>query len=464
MLTVSAGVTNPALEPEHFLFPDIILSSNLGGDVALVEPMVCLLVSEEEEGGGEGVRVDEGQERSNRGRNRGYSEVETQTEVETQIGMGVQTQTESQTEVQTQTEMLVCRNETVEREVNTLINTGVAKEIVVDILEDHGILKQMDMLMEAQTSHGIHSDKQEKVDVFEKLEVPGKVEIQTERKTLVFSGITEEGISDEKQKTIQDNVFKLQQNTVAVQENTDFAYTEQCTLQTQEKVKEREQNIESERKSVILTEHNVNRMDGNIAAAEKTTINNTEIMEHLGPAEKDHDDIHSKTKLNLSADQSIDSADQIQSKENLHPAKREEDDDTPGLQQVEEEGADRKKVTLFLVDRLFLAAPHVKGVSLYAFVYEAFSCGLYNGSSYILLSSSHPYFVSSTLLSAAPPSQTEEIPKDDHPEQSDVDKRKQLSIRDIVDLQETGFTVRIQPPGTESFELQVPLYYSHDYY
>uniref|UniRef100_A0A8C4IQW7 Clustered mitochondria (cluA/CLU1) homolog b n=1 Tax=Dicentrarchus labrax TaxID=13489 RepID=A0A8C4IQW7_DICLA len=34
-------------------------------------------------------------------------------------------------------------------------------------------------------------------------------------------------------------------------------------------------------------------------------------------------------------------------------------------------------------------------------------------------------------------------------------KHKFLSIRDIVDLQETGFTVRIQPPGTESFELQV---------
>ncbi|XP_035522941.1 clustered mitochondria protein homolog isoform X2 [Morone saxatilis] len=55
LLTVSTGVTNPTLEPENFLFPDIILSSNLGGDVTLVEPMVCLLVSEEEEG----ARVDE---------------------------------------------------------------------------------------------------------------------------------------------------------------------------------------------------------------------------------------------------------------------------------------------------------------------------------------------------------------------------------------------------------------------
>ncbi|XP_042286092.1 clustered mitochondria protein homolog isoform X1 [Thunnus maccoyii] len=450
MLTVSTGVTNPALEPEHFLFPDIILSSNLGGDVALVEPMVCLLVSEEEEGGGgEGVRVGEGQERSNRGRNRGYSEVETQTEVETQIGMGVQTQTESQAEVQTQTEMLVCRNETVEKEVNTLINTGVAKEMVVDIWEGDGILKQVDVLLEATTSHEIHSDNQittkvsEEVEVFEELEVPGKVEIQTERNTLVYTGVTEEGNADEKQKTTQENVFRLQQNTVAAQENTDFAYTERCNLQAQ--VKEKEQNIESEHDSVMLTEHNVNNMDENIAAAEKNTI-----VDNLGPAVdlkqqsiqtneqmgqetvvtnqnvNKKDNIHKKTKLNLSADQSVDSPDQIQCEENLHPAKREEDHDTPALQhvleldkalpQVEEEGPEMKNVTLFLVDRLFLAAPHVKAV---------------------------------------PPSQTEESPENDGPEQSDVDKREQLSIRDIVDLQETGFPVRIQPPGTESFELQV---------
>uniref|UniRef100_A0A4W6F8A6 Clustered mitochondria protein homolog n=1 Tax=Lates calcarifer TaxID=8187 RepID=A0A4W6F8A6_LATCA len=31
----------------------------------------------------------------------------------------------------------------------------------------------------------------------------------------------------------------------------------------------------------------------------------------------------------------------------------------------------------------------------------------------------------------------------------------EMNIRDIVELQETGFIVRIQPPGTESFELQV---------
>lgn len=83
--TVSTGVTNLTLEPENFLFPDIILSSSLGGDVALVEPMVCLLVSEE----GEATRLDEGG-----GRSRDFSEVETQTEAETWIGSQTQTQTD----------------------------------------------------------------------------------------------------------------------------------------------------------------------------------------------------------------------------------------------------------------------------------------------------------------------------------------------------------------------------------
>lgn len=384
MLTVSTGVTNPALEPENFLFPDIILSSNLGGDVALVEPMVCLLVSEEEEGGGERVRVGEGLERGNRGRNRDYSEVETQTEVETQIGMGVQTQTGFQTEVQTQTEMLVPRNESVKREVNTLINTGIAKEMVGNIWQGDGTLKQVDMLLEATTSHKIHSDNQ---SLFAELEVPGKVEKQTkqERNTLVYTGVTEEGKADEKQKTIQENVFKLQQSAVAIQENIEFAYNEHRTLQTQEEVKQREQNIESEHASVMLTEHDVNNMDGNIGAVE----NNTGIVENLGPTvdltqqsiqnneqmEQEtvasHQNVNEKDRNNIHKNLS---ADQIESEKNLHPKKREEDHDTPGLQhvlelhtalpQVEKEEAEMKNVTLLLVDRLFLAAPHVKGVCL----------------------------------------------------------------------------------------------------
>lgn len=96
LITVCTGVTNPALQPENFLFPDIILSSHLGGDVTLVEPMVCLLVSEEDDG----ETVEDLQERSNTDRNRRYSEVETQMERETEIDTEVQTQTESQAEVE----------------------------------------------------------------------------------------------------------------------------------------------------------------------------------------------------------------------------------------------------------------------------------------------------------------------------------------------------------------------------
>ncbi|KAM6907215.1 clustered mitochondria protein homolog [Xenentodon cancila] len=129
-LTASSGLTNPALEPEHFLFPDIILSSNPGGEVTLVEPMVCLLVSEEEEGqkvAGPGV---EPQEMSYRqGRDRSYSEVETQTDAETHVGMAAQTQTESQAEVQTQTDIFSCSDETVDQEISTFINTGIKNEL-----------------------------------------------------------------------------------------------------------------------------------------------------------------------------------------------------------------------------------------------------------------------------------------------------------------------------------------------
>lgn len=72
--------------------------------MSIVEPMVCLLVSEEEEGL-------QGDDRGDaRWRNRVYSEVETQTEME--IVMGVQTQTEMHAEVQTQTERVMCNQVT----------------------------------------------------------------------------------------------------------------------------------------------------------------------------------------------------------------------------------------------------------------------------------------------------------------------------------------------------------------
>nr|XP_057943587.1 clustered mitochondria protein homolog [Doryrhamphus excisus] len=72
ILTVSTNIPDAA-HPEHFLYPDIVLSSHLEGDATMVEPMVCLLVSEEEEGK--------------------RTEVETQTQHEPQVGLAVHTAT-----------------------------------------------------------------------------------------------------------------------------------------------------------------------------------------------------------------------------------------------------------------------------------------------------------------------------------------------------------------------------------
>ncbi|XP_037604137.1 clustered mitochondria protein homolog [Sebastes umbrosus] len=414
--TVSNGVTNPTLEPEHFLFPDIILSSNPGGEVTLVEPMVCLLVSEEDEG----ARADEpGDEGSNRWRFRGFSEVETQTEVETH--MGVQTQTESQAEVQAQAERL----ETVEREVNTLTNAGTTKEMVV---EEREILREVDVLLEAQTSRERHSGTWAEVSErqTEKNKLSFRVrDKEAEPEELKGNHIHEESATKSTKHTFQTeqnaklieelNTDEEKQNTA--QENTDFAWTEP--------IQDKEQNIECT--SVMPTQHNnMDEKSQKEVQLTKCSINSTAVVETFDPAEcrvdlthqsnqdneqmgqatvVSHQNVNEKgTKTNTNLSEDHINGDHIQCQD---PAKMEEDDNKTAVPHVEEEEAEMKQ-TLFLVDRLFLAAPHVK----------------------------------------APPSQIE----DDRQQESDAEKRK---LSDVVDLQETDFTVRIQPPGTESFELQV---------
>lgn len=416
-LTDDTGVTNPALEPEHFLFPDIILSSNLRGDMTLVEPMVCLLVSEEEEGVTE-LR-DEGQERSNTGRHSGYSEVETQTEGETHIGMGVQTQAESQAEVQTQTERPVCNNESMKRDVNTLV-------------EEHEIVKQMAVLSEAQTdTQTLQQRHLETVTItadsamWSDIERPEKVKRQSEKNKLEHRD-TDQEAKEEKLKedhvhkhafetepneelnTDEGNVYKLQQNAISAQENKDFPCTERYALQTQVNVKDKEQNVQSEGTSVMPSEHDLNDMNGNIAAVEsqkkptKYIITNTDYVENVEHANchtaltqhnhdneqmgeatvgsdqnvkvKDQNIIPTKININCSEDHTVQTllnADHIQFQENLHPPNEQEDQVKTNqrhvlefeivLPQLEEEGAVMKQMTLFLVDRLFLAPLHFKG-------------------------------------------------------------------------------------------------------
>lgn len=125
--------SNLTLEPENLLFPDIILSSNLGGGVTLAEPVVCLLVSEEEDGTGLG---EPGKEVQGRGIP-GCYEVEIQTEVEIHNGMGVQTQTE----FQGRSKVLMHRNPTVEREENM---RAKCRNTNKDICEGNEAMKEVE--------------------------------------------------------------------------------------------------------------------------------------------------------------------------------------------------------------------------------------------------------------------------------------------------------------------------------
>lgn len=416
-------VTNPTLEPENFLFPDIILSSSLGGDVTLVEPMVCLLVSEEEVGARVQECGDGGQERSHRGRDREYSEVETQTEVETQIGMGVQTQTELQAQSDVE---------------------ALANEVVVDAWPQHETLKQVDVVWDVQadaktSEESLDSGTWSTIDGPVELELPEKVERLTEENkvTLKQSHIPE-GLTA----NLTKHTFQTEQNTTLntgeedglnSEQNTEPSCEELYTLPTRENVnnsmlivanlpqtssiqeaaeimntfrqqgvKAKGQNMESQCTAVMLLEHKVN-MDGNIAVGDsqkRVKLPKCNNMEDFVPAEcedltrqsknqmgqetvlsghdvsgEEHDVVQTKANFTLpelTASQSVLNAAHIERQENLCPPKRTGDrkaaqSETPLRQekQEEEEGAEMKQMTLFAAERLFLAGAHVKGAWLY---------------------------------------------------------------------------------------------------
>ncbi|CAB1418258.1 unnamed protein product [Pleuronectes platessa] len=450
LLTVSAGVTNPSLDPQHFLFPDIILSSSLGGDMTLVEPMVCLLVSEEEEEGrGVGVsRVfDPGQERSIMRRTRGFSEVETQTEMDTQIGMGVQTQTETQAEVQTQTEMFVyLRSEDVEEKHEILQKVETSRERHSETLYNLPSEKEREQMLGSETwSDG---------DIFTGLEESGKVGEHSERNKLSCRDLHEEAEEEEEVKICilqteqytelqeEADVWKVQQKDIVGEDHAELTWTEAD-------VKDKGVSVQSECTSVMMTEPDVNNTEEKESQRKPTfdpagcPVDPTQESEQDEEpiSERSHQkvnekEVNTKTEMNLFEDDTDHSTDRfnedhVESQENTTEREEEEAESSGLLEAVEkdltqeeeeeeekeeEEGAERKKLTLFLVDRLFLAAPHVK---------------------------------------AAPPLQNAESPEEAGVEQCETDKKEQLTIRDIVDLQETGCTVRIQPPGAESLELQV---------
>ncbi|XP_068187541.1 clustered mitochondria protein homolog isoform X1 [Antennarius striatus] len=448
LLTVSTAVTNPTLEPENFLFPDIILSSNLEGDVTLVEPMVCLLVSEDEDR----VRVDElgdrAQERRNSWRNREYSEVETQTEADTQIDMGVQTQIE----LQPPAVILVPHNETVESEGCALRRNEPTKEVFVDVMGEHKILKEA--ILETQMSQERHSIMDCKTWSDTKDVVESEVS-ETVEKLTGFKGTAQESshgeldkshLGEETSTTSTKYLFQMEQNAALMceintdhqkasemQPHTDCTLTENHTLQTN--IKDKEDKLETEQTLVMLTEHDADKNDktekmGNVECGVKPTeerILDDEKMEQTGNVFLTKINKHlSDEQTNQAANQSSLNADDIQCQKILKPLKREVDDKI-GAHQIwdletallpldeEEENAKMKDTALFPFDRLFWASLNVK----------------------------------------APPSQIDKRPEDDPTEQPAVDQIKQLNIQEIAELQDTDFIVRIQPPGTESFDLQV---------
>lgn len=271
--------------------------------MTLVEPMVCLLVSEEEER----VRVFEEGDAEQAGRYRGNSEVETQTEMETQVGTGVQTQTE----LRTHSEIFVCHDSTVESKVKTLTNTGT-----IDVVcGEHEILRREDVLVDAQMSQERHAEKQKMraqsetwtdADSFVELEVSGRL---TERTTLALM----EAKREELKGTQEELSTILSETLTEDKENVDEYIAE----------------TESQR-NVQLTEH----------------------VENFNPVEC----VALTPQIDQSADQAVISAHHIQGREKTQQTKRIEDPSTLGL--LEAEGP---AMSLNSADRLFLTGSHFKG-------------------------------------------------------------------------------------------------------
>ncbi|KAM3869170.1 clustered mitochondria protein homolog [Diretmus argenteus] len=294
VLTVSSSVSNPTLTREHFLFPDIIiLSSNHRGDGALVEPMVCLLVSEEDEGGVHGENVKEPAHNP---------DPTEQTSV-----------------------------------VLTEHNAGEMEESIAPAEQDT-IKSQQNV---HQTKRSIDNIQSQIMEIFDPTDYNG----------------------DQTQQSI-------------TQTNGNDEHMRRGTVQTHQNINEKEQNI-------ICTKLKSNQTDQIIVDAE-----------HIGNQMEFN-------AVQAEANEAVQSI--VQTDHAL---------ESSAAPQVEETQDERKHVTLFLVDRLFLAAPHVK----------------------------------------APLKENEEGHKIDGSEQCDA---KELSIQDVVNLHEMSFNLRIQAPGTESFELQV---------
>ncbi|XP_021163395.2 clustered mitochondria protein homolog isoform X1 [Fundulus heteroclitus] len=408
-----AGITNPALELEHFLFPDIVLSSNPGGEVTLVEPMVCLLVSEEDE---EPRLGEEGEVRSRReGRSRTFSEVETQTEPETPINAGVQTQTDSEAEIQTRADVLdemeICWEE---------------KTMLVDLLLGAQTSRDNPSQLNAALLRG--EPQSVNTGGSAESELTGREGENSE--PWEFEDIT---TSTEAIPQIKQHV-KLEEDLTSGAERQQSEGNAPGVVRTEQLRAPAPPSENGGDKNFERTEHKTGSMDQNICAEEDRNstgncLSSAGLHEDLLVEDEGPDYGSGQTSGPLAhqvgnekdslitytdelADQSTFTKGHMYGQKNMKPAKVEEEEQQAGENPVtekeaaeEEEGAEREEKILFLANRPFLGATLTKGLT-----------------------------------------EDPQLPNE---------KTTGPSLGDAADLHEDCFTVMIQPPGTDSFELEV---------
>ncbi|XP_046876436.1 clustered mitochondria protein homolog [Hypomesus transpacificus] len=450
-------LTNPTLEQGHFLFPDIVLSSSIGVDVAVVEPSVCLPVTKDDQARGAGVTV-RGDERTDEepvegmdgGRERLCSEVETQTESGIPAGMEAQTQTETQTETQTQTQADHLMETDDKTDTNTQSLGHIAKESYC--LSD--VRNQLDITVGIQAEKCKTSQTQTHTQLLAVTELntvnADQIVDQMKQKTVLTKEYADKSershvLTVQTASQIEQNEDQTKQNTVLMERNTDQTQQNMDLTEPSKVLIEQTIDLKESFGAKDQTEPSIGKTKQNTSRTEQTTdpvyLNTPQAQRRTDPGYLDTDQTEQRTDIGyldtdqteqrtdpgyldtdpteqrtdpgyLDTDLTEQDTEQVgQDSEELEQAAEREGQAGTRVDAGEEDGvAESKQITLFMVDKLFLAAPHITG----------------------------PTSVN----------QPDEEPKD-------ADEGEESSIQEVIRLQEEGFTVRIQAPGSETFDLQV---------
>uniref|UniRef100_A0A6Q2YP14 Clu domain-containing protein n=1 Tax=Esox lucius TaxID=8010 RepID=A0A6Q2YP14_ESOLU len=481
-------MTNSVLERDHFLFPDIVLSSNIGVGMATMGPTEYLLVmdGEEENRRREYDRRDDGTAKRPEGevkrRQQLCATAQTQTDAETQVWMEVQTQTEVQT-VETQTRTETDHYIVIQTEKQTGVQTQSQRDMLAVKLTDTELWTDI----EIQTKTKILTEIQTQTE-----QNPGQMEQSTVAmefsniKMEHYSGQTEQITVCMEQNTVQTEQYidQPEQNTIQMEYNTflteqinretehniehkvlyvnlttnSSTQSKQTTDQVQCPAKTEQNSVPTEQKN-NQTEQNEDEKELNLDKTKKLTKNDLDIKKiEESPGQIDLNAVQAERKVDPVEKEELGSekeeiGDQRAELAVLQVEKDEarveggvakadqraelaviqvEKDEArveegvakvdPGVEQRElafvqlEDGMKQKNVTLFVVDKLFLAPPH---------------------------------------LPVGHPSLSQKVEDKAEEEGPGADQVETLSLQEVINRQEAGFTVRIQAPGSETFKLQV---------